>query len=105
MVKELTNGEFEEFIKSGTAVIDFFAEWCMPCLMMAPVFDEMAEKFSEINFGKINIDDDPELAEKYSIMSIPCIVIFKDGKEAQRFIGVQSENILVEKLNTALNES
>ncbi len=99
MVKELTNGEFEEFIKSGTAVIDFFAEWCMPCLMMAPVFDEMAEKFSEINFGKINIDDDPELAEKYSIMSIPCIVIFKDGKEVERIVGQVAEEVLYEKIS------
>ncbi len=91
-VTELTGKEFDSYIKNGTVLIDFFAEWCMPCLMMAPVIDELAEKYNgKIKFGKVNIDSEGALANKYGIRSIPNFVLFKDGKMIDQFVGAMSE--------------
>lgn len=98
-VPELTNNEFEEFIKKGLVFIDFFAEWCMPCLMMAPVIDELSEKFKgKIKFGKVNIGDNETLAKKFHISSIPNFILLKDGKPVERFIGAMSKEELEKKL-------
>ena len=92
MVKELTNGEFQEFIKEGTVLIDFYADWCMPCVMMGPIVEDMSEKFSgKIKFGKVNVDDNSEIAQRYHIASIPNFIVFKDGKPVKQFIGGMSE--------------
>jgi len=102
-VPELTNGQFNEFIKNGVVLIDFFAEWCMPCVMMGPVIDELSEKFrGKIKFGKVNIDENRELAQKFNISSIPNFVIFKDGTPAEQFVGGMSEEDFEEKLNDFL---
>src|SRR3990167_8454220 len=87
-IPELSKGEFESYTKQGTVLIDFFAEWCMPCVMMSPVLEELSEKFmGKIKFGKINVDDNQALAQKFNIASIPNFVLFKDGKKAEQFIG------------------
>jgi len=87
-VPELTVGEFESFVKDGTVLIDFFAEWCMPCLMMAPVVEELSDKFrGKIKFGKINVDDNQKLAQKFHITSIPTFILFKEGNPHKQFIG------------------
>ena len=76
-VPELTSNEFESFIKEGIVLIDFFAEWCMPCLMMAPVIDELSEKFKgKIKFGKINVGENQQLAQKFNVSSIPNFILF-----------------------------
>ena len=98
-VPELTNGEFEDFIKEGTVVIDFFAEWCMPCLIMAPIVDELADKFKgKIKFGKVNIEGNQELAQRFDVSSIPNLVLFKEGKPLEHFIGSISSEELEGKL-------
>lgn len=98
-VSELSGKSFEEKIKRGTILVDFFAEWCMPCLMMTPVIDEMAEKFDgKIDFCKVNIDENASLADKFSVMSIPTLIVFKNGKEIDRLIGSQPADVLEEKL-------
>ena len=98
-VPELTNGEFEDFIRGGTVLIDFFAEWCMPCLMMAPVIDELSEKFKgKIKFGKINVGDNQEIAQRFNISSIPNFTLLKDGKVIEQFIGAISGEAFGEKL-------
>ena len=87
-VPELTNSEFDSFTKSGTVLIDFFAEWCMPCLMMAPVMDELSEKFKgKIKFGKVNVDENGRLAQKFNVTSIPTFVLLKNGEKVGEFIG------------------
>ena len=102
-IPELSKGEFENFIKNGVVVVDFFAEWCMPCLMMAPVLDELNEKFSDkIKFGKINIDENSDLAQKFRVMSIPNFILFKDGKQTDQFIGALSLEDFEEKLRKHL---
>lgn len=103
MVQELTNGEFNEFVKEGLVLIDFFADWCMPCVMMGPVIEEMSEKFGgKIKFGKVNVEDNQELAQKYGVASIPNFILFKDGKVFQQFVGGMSAEDFEEKLNQFL---
>jgi len=102
-VPELTNGEFEEFTKKGIVLVDFFAEWCMPCLMMAPVIDELSEKFKgKIKFGKVNVEDNQKIAMKFNVTSIPNLILLKDGKLQDNFIGALSAEELEGKLEKYL---
>jgi thioredoxin 1 len=104
-VVELTQGEFSKTIndkKFPLVIVDFFAEWCFPCTMMAPVFERFAEKNTNVKFAKINVDDAPDLANEYEVSSIPCIIFFKDGEEVDRVIGGVSEDILEEKISDYL---
>jgi thioredoxin len=103
MVEELTNGKFDEFIKEGIVLIDFFADWCMPCVMMGPIVDEMSEKFKgKIKVAKVNVEDAQEIAQKFNVSSIPTFIIFKDGKVVEQFTGGMSEEDLENKLNGLL---
>jgi len=99
-VPELSKGEFEDYIKKDSVLIDFTADWCMPCVMMAPVIDELSEKFKgKIKFGKVNIEDNQELAQKFDVVSIPNFVLFKDGKKVEQFMGATSSEDFEKKLN------
>lgn len=99
-VPELTNHEFEEFSKKGLVLVDFFAEWCTPCLMMVPIIDELSEKFKgKIKFGKVNVGDNQELAQKFNISSIPNLTLLKDGEVVEQFIGSMPSEELEGKLN------
>ena len=98
-VLKITNKNFEEEVLNSDkpVIIDFYADWCMPCKMMSPIIDSIAEENQELKVGKINVDESGELAVKYNIMSIPTIIIFKNGNEYKKIIGVTSkENILKE---------
>jgi thioredoxin 1 len=105
-VQELGTKEFEKIISDkGIIVVDFFAEWCMPCLMMAPVFEELCDndKFKgKVKFAKINIDDNSDLASKFKVMSIPTIIAFKDGKELKRFIGAMQPDDLENRIEALI---
>lgn len=100
--EELTNGGFENFVKKGIVVVDFFAEWCMPCLMLSPIIEEISEKIKRIKFGKVNIDESKEIAEKFSVMSVPTLIIFKDGEEIDRIVGALPSDVLEERLKKFL---
>lgn len=103
IVPELTNDEFSDFIKEGFVIIDFYAEWCMPCLMMGPILDDLSEKFKgKIKFGKVNVGDSPEIAQKYGVNSIPHFNIFKNGKIIETFNGAISSEEFEEKLKNLL---
>jgi thioredoxin 1 len=98
-VPELTNGEFEEFTKKGFVFIDFFAEWCMPCLIMAPVIEELGERFEKkMKFGKVNVGDNEALAKKFNVSSIPNFILFKDGKPIEQFVGAMSSEELENRI-------
>ena len=100
MVPELTKNEFEELIQKDIVLIDFFAGWCMPCLMMGPIIDELSEKFEgKIEFGKINVEDNQELAQKYQVSSIPNFMVFKKGEVVEQFTGSMGVEDFEEKLN------
>lgn len=101
----VNNENFEkEVLQSRMPVLlDFWASWCGPCRMMSPVVDDIAESMNtSIKVGKINIDECPDLAQKYNVMSIPTFVVIKDGKEVGRTVGVQSREDLVSHLKTVL---
>ena len=98
-VLKITNKNFEEEVLNSDkpVIIDFYADWCGPCKMMSPIIDSIAEENKELKVGKINVDEAQELAVKYNIMSIPTIIIFKNGNEHKKIVGVTSkENILKE---------
>ena len=81
----------EEVIKSeGTVLVDFYADWCMPCKMMSPIIDKISEEIANLKVGKVNVDNNQELAGKFGIMSIPTILIFKNGNLSKTFVGVTS---------------
>ncbi|MBS7657800.1 MAG: thioredoxin [Candidatus Bathyarchaeia archaeon] len=94
----------DDFIhKYSIAVLDCWAEWCGPCRMIAPIIDQLAREYSgKIVFGKLNVDENPEGARRFGIMSIPTLLIFKDGKLIDRIIGALPKNVLEAKLNKLL---
>ena len=103
-VPELTSAGFDDFIKEGLVLVDFFAEWCMPCMMMAPIIDDLSEKFhGKIKFGKVNVGEGgQDLAQRFNVSSIPNFTLFKDGQVAEQFVGSMSEEDLDEKLHKFL---
>ena len=102
-VTELTTGEFDKFTRGGLVLIDFWAEWCMPCIMMAPVMEELGKKFKgKIKFGKINVDENQALSRKFNIVSIPNFVLFADGEVKERFVGAMYVEDFAEKLKKHL---
>ena len=90
-VVKLTAGNFEqEVLKSDKPVfVDFYADWCGPCKMMAPVIEQISNEETEIKVGKINIDENIEIAQKYKVMSIPMFIAFKNGEVAAKTLGAQ----------------
>ena len=99
----LTNQNFEEeVLKSDLPVlVDFFATWCGPCKMIAPIIVEIAERYEgKVKVGKVNVDDENELAMKYQILSIPTLVLFKEGKVANTKIGLCSKSEIENMINS-----
>lgn len=93
------NFEKEVLQASKPVVVDFYADWCGPCRMMSPIIDEIAEeKADNLIVGKVNVDENQELAMKYEVMSIPTIVIIKNGKVEKSFVGVRSKSEILEAI-------
>ncbi len=101
---EITNQEFDEVINNShkLVVVDFFADWCMPCLMLSPIIEELADNMKEVKFVKINKEDNQELTEKFDVKSIPCLIIFKDGKEVDRIVGNKTGEEIEDKIKELL---
>lgn len=98
-VVKITSDNFEkEVIKSKeTVIVDFYADWCGPCKMQSSILDEIAKENDKVKVCKINVDEEPEITESYNIMSIPTMMIFKNGDKTKEFVGLtQKENILKE---------
>ena len=86
-VTNLTDTDFDRAVGSGAWVVDFWAAWCGPCRMIAPVIEQLASERGDVRFGKLNVDDYPQLAAKYNARSIPLLVLFRDGAERGRVVG------------------
>jgi thioredoxin 1 len=97
-VVTLTKDNFEsEVLKADKPVlVDFWASWCGPCKMVSPLVDEIAEEHDEVKVGKINVDEESELAQQFQIMSIPTLLVFKNGEIAQRQVGAVPKEKIVE---------
>ena len=100
MVNILNEKNFEEEVlkEKGRVLVDFYADWCGPCKMMSPIIDSIAEEMRDVKFGKVNVDENPELAEKFEIMSIPTIVIIENGQVKQTLIGLRDKNAIEQAL-------
>ena len=93
----------EKLKEYGTFFVDFWAPWCAPCRMVAPVVEDLAKDFTgKVTFGKLNIDDYPDIAERYDVGSIPTMVLFKNGVEVERTVGVGSKNSMAQMINRHL---
>ena len=97
-VQKLNQNNFNNAIANGTALVDFYADWCGPCRIVSPIVDEIAEERSDITVGKVNVDDENALAMKYGVMSIPTLIVFKDGKEAARIVGARPKAVILAEL-------
>ena len=86
-MKIINKEEFNEVIKEGYTLVDFFADWCGPCKMLGPVLEQVDEEYPDVTFVKVNVDDNMELAEKYGIMSIPAVYLFRNGEVLNKMIG------------------
>lgn len=105
MDKKFTSEDFEaEVLKSEIPVmVDFYADWCGPCKLMGPIVDELASEFEgKVKVGKIDVDESSDIAMKYGVMSIPTLIIFKNGKVVRKEVGIQTKKLLVTDLNQVL---
>ena len=101
-VKKISGDEFKEEIAKGLTLIDFFADWCGPCRMLAPVLEEVAgEMEGKATIAKLDIDQYQEIAAEYQISSVPTVILFKDGKEAGRIVGLRDATQLKEFILSA----
>ncbi len=100
MALKITKENFEEqVIRSPQPVlVDFWAEWCGPCRMLGPVIEELAEERTDVRVGKVNVDEEPDLASRFSVMSIPTVIVFKNGAEERRSVGLVPKQTLLDLL-------
>lgn len=96
-IAELTSTTFDTFIAQGPTIIDFHAEWCAPCKMMDPQFKKAAEKLPNVKFGKVDVDQEYELAGRFRVMSIPTTLFFKNGELVDRYTGALTSDALERK--------
>ena len=97
VIKVTTDNFEKEVLNSDVTVLaDFNADWCGPCRMLKPIVEEISEEYPNIKVVSINIDDEDELADEYDVSSIPCVVLFKDGQEADRVIGFRPKESIIE---------
>ncbi len=100
-ITNLTDSTFDELIGASDTpvVVDFWAEWCGPCKMISPIIEELAsEQAGKLSFAKLNVDDSPDVARRFDVMSIPTLIVFKDGQPAKRMIGAKGKGQLLEEL-------
>ena len=93
---------FDEFIAEGVVVVDFFATWCGPCKMLTPILDKVSADMTQVKFGKVDVDQAMDLARRFSIRSIPDVLIFKDGVRVDHILGLCDEDELVQTISQYL---
>ena len=99
-VKELNDSNFDSEIKKGVVMVDFWAPWCAPCRMVAPVLDELSVEYKDkLTIAKLNVDENSGAAGKYSVTSIPTLIIFKDGELVERAVGASPKQHYMNMLN------
>jgi thioredoxin 1 len=102
---QITNISFDEKVSSSDrpVLVDFWVEWCAPCRMLSPTIDQVADDYdSKVTIGKINIDEEPELAQRFGVMSIPTLILFKDGNVVSKSVGVVGKDKIAAMIDAAL---
>ena len=103
MALNLNKDNFEQSISSGAALVDFWAEWCGPCKIQLPIIEEFSSEMEgKATIGKVNVDEELELAQSFGIQSIPTLILFKDGKPVKKLVGLHSKESLYEEVNQVL---
>lgn len=106
MAKKLSANNIEAETKEGLTLVDFWAEWCGPCRMLNPVLEELEKKYQgKIKFAKVNVDDNQELAQSYQIMSIPAVILFKDGVAKEKVVGYKPKDAWEKYLDSKLAQN
>ena len=99
----LTEANFDSEVKKGTTLVDFWAPWCGPCRMLGPVVEALSDELKgKVKVGKVNVDEQPELSEKFEVASIPTILLFKDGKIIANRVGAANKDALREWIDTSI---
>jgi thioredoxin 1 len=99
---DLKEADFDQAIQNGVTLVDFWATWCGPCMMQTPILEKVAEKLEgKATIAKINVDEEQNLAARFGVQSIPTLILFKDGRQVQKMVGMQSEQALVSALESA----
>jgi thioredoxin 1 len=98
MEKVLTDSNFNDEISTGLVLVDFWAPWCGPCRMLAPIIEEVAQEVEGVSIGKLNVDENPQIAQQFQVMSIPMVVLFKDGEPVETLIGLRSKEAYLEAI-------
>jgi thioredoxin 1 len=100
----LTDTNFQQQTKNKVVLVDFWAEWCAPCKMMAPVLNEVAEELNgNSHVGKLNIEQYQSMAQQFNVRSIPTLILFKNGKEVKRFVGIKQKDFLLKEIQSVSN--
>jgi len=99
-ITHLNDKNFQQEISKGVGLVDFWAEWCMPCKILSPILNETAGEINgNARIGKLNVEDSQSTASKFGVRSIPTMILFKNGKEVNRFVGVKQKDFLLKQLN------
>jgi len=99
----LTDKNFQQQTKNKVVLVDFWAEWCAPCKMMAPVLNEVADELNgNSHVGKLNIEQYQSMAQQFNVRSIPTLILFKNGKEVKRFVGIKQKDFLLKEIQSVI---
>jgi thioredoxin 1 len=102
-VKNLTDGSFDQDVSQGLVLVDFWAEWCAPCRMVAPIVEELSNEIPQVTFGKLNVDENQMVAQKLGITSIPTLILYKNGQPVDRVVGLMPKPQLKNFVNKHMN--
>jgi len=101
-IKVLGNKNFKPVIRRGITLVDFWAPWCGPCKMVAPILNDLAETEDRVTVAKVNVDQQQQLAKKFKVRNIPTLIMFRDGREVRRYVGVKTKKFLEKEIEAEL---